>query len=103
MNKKKVPKLSYAILKGIEKYPKQCFDIYVTAEKDAACAIGGAMSVYKISPFTMPPSWCEAIDKFEEEYGISVYLANDGYDPEDICNEPISREDIAGMFKAISY
>lgn len=96
---KKYPKLSYAILKGIEKYPNEAHNIWITAERDSACAIGGALGFYNIYPSKNP--WLKAISLFNEEYGVDIFSANDGLDPDNICNESISRDVIAGMLKAI--
>lgn len=96
---KKYPKLSYAILKGIEKYPNEAHNIWITAEGDSACTIGGALGVYNIYPSKNP--WWTAINRFNEEFGVDIFSVNDGLDPDDICNEPIPRDVIAGMLKAI--
>ena len=94
-SKSTLPKLSKAILAGIEKYPKQAYNIWITAEKDEACAIGGALAVYGLYlSAILSGTWREAIDKFQEEYGISIYDCND---------EGMSREDIAGMLIVIGY
>lgn len=98
-NMKKYPKLSYAILKGIEKYPNEAHDIWITAERDAACAIGGALGVYNIYPSKNP--WNSAMEHFLEAYGVDVFSANDGLDPDSSVVTPIPRDVIAGMLKAI--
>ena len=96
---KKYPKLSYAILKGIEKYPNEAHDIWITAEGDAACAIGGALGYYHLYPSQNP--WRNTLERFYEEYGIDIFSANDGLDPDSSMVAPIPRDIIAGMLKAI--
>lgn len=100
---KKYPKLSYAILKGIEKYPNDAHNIWITAEGDAACAIGGALGYYHLYPSAIPANWYNAIQRFREEYNIDIYSASDGFCP-DLGyhnNDPIPRDMIAGMLIAI--
>lgn len=96
----KLPKLSTAILKGITKYPHQCTGIFICAGEQEACAVGGALGYYGLWPSALyreATHWQEAIEKFQEEYGISLWDANDGEDG----LGGMDRETIAGMLKAI--
>lgn len=106
MKTKKYPKLSYAILKGIEKYPIDAHNIWITAERNAACALGGALGYYGLYPSKIPPNWFNAMQRFHINYDIDLYSLSDGFNPDlpdiDIPNDdPVPRDVIAGMLMAI--
>lgn len=101
MKKKKLPKLSKAILNGISKYPYQCTGIFICAGEQEACAVGGALGYYNLWPSALYEEaiqWQDAMTKFQEEYGISIWDANDGEDG----LGGLDRETIAGMLIAIN-
>ncbi len=101
MPNKKLPKLSHAILKGIEKYPVQCTGVFIVAGETEACAVGGALGAYNLWPSHLATSpWGTAIELFQEAYGLSIWDCNDGLSP-DGEGEPMPRDVIAGMLKAI--
>lgn len=88
-----------AVKLGLELYPEPCYGIFMS-DKEEACIVGGAMAVCNLS--FPPQDWLMTIQKFQDEYGVSLYSANDGSDPDDICNEPIPKDMLLGMLIVIA-
>lgn len=93
-------KLSDAILKGMERFPKQMRGKFFNKHKTAACVMGCAIWAVAgekgIEDFALQSNvWerFEAADtNFYGEFGARISTLND---------EMFLREDIAGMLKAI--
>lgn len=85
-------KMSAAILKGMERFPKMAIGSLQDG-KIAACAIGCVNYAVTNDAYDWPNGhWEEQRQNFEEAFGMDIVTAN---------NRGILREDIAGMLMAI--
>lgn len=84
-------KVSEAILKGMERLPKQAFGVYQRGEH-AACVMGCANYAATGKTFGLL-MWDDALSKFHMAYGIGAITLHDHY--------RFPRDVIAGMFAAI--
>ena len=93
-------KLSAAILKGMERFPKKAVGQNFSADEKGACALGCALwaiggddALFSCAARAKARNETyEAELRFQREYSIGVSQAND---------HGIPREDIAGMLMAI--
>ena len=85
-------KLSDAILKGMERFPRQAVGEFQEGD-DAACAIGCAnWAIYGNANVWITEEIREVHEAFIEAYECSIFEANDS---------GLLREDIVGMLQAI--
>ena len=84
-------KMSEAILKGMERFPRNAIGMFQNGQ-NAACVMGCANWAITGYAEIWHSPWADIAEEFEYQYGVH---------PADLSNAHVPRDVIAGMFAAI--